>query len=168
MLTLYLAKLSLELPTIGDPVRLIVIDRLFFSRAKRMGGGAAHEHETSVATKPQVTNAVDESVSAKWSAPLAKAGWTSFPNVIFERQQALGLTPLDINILIHFAGCLWRRRGLAEHFSQPHRQKINKRGDLGIEKLTTRIDYENTRTFTDGDEFACRGLLRLCAGGVTC
>ncbi|WP_240159400.1 MULTISPECIES: hypothetical protein [unclassified Burkholderia] len=95
MLTLYLAKLPLELPTIGDRVRLIAIDRLFVSTAKRMGGGAAHEHEMSVATKPQLTNAVDESISAKWSAPLAKAGWTSFSNVIFEHQQALGLTPLD-------------------------------------------------------------------------
>ncbi|AQT54248.1 helix-turn-helix domain-containing protein [Burkholderia cenocepacia] len=62
----------------------------------------------SVATKPQATHAVDKSVAAKWSAPLAKAGWTSFPNIIFERQQALGLTPLDINILIHLAGYWWR------------------------------------------------------------
>ena len=26
-----------------------------------------------------------------------------FPNVLFERQQALGLDPLDINILLHIA-----------------------------------------------------------------
>jgi DNA-binding transcriptional regulator YhcF (GntR family) len=62
----------------------------------------------SAATKPQVSTAVDKSVAAKWSAPLAKAGWTSFPNIIFERQQALGLTPLDINILIHLAGYWWK------------------------------------------------------------
>ncbi|HDR9102696.1 TPA: helix-turn-helix domain-containing protein [Burkholderia vietnamiensis] len=62
----------------------------------------------AAAAKPQATSAVDKSVAAKWSAALTKAGWTSFPNVIFERQQALGLTPLDINILLHLAGYWWR------------------------------------------------------------
>jgi DNA-binding transcriptional regulator YhcF (GntR family) len=38
---------------------------------------------------------------------LAKAGWASFPNVIFERQQALRLSPIDINILLHLAGYWW-------------------------------------------------------------
>jgi len=62
----------------------------------------------AAATKPLATTAIDKSVAAKWSAPLAKAGWTSFPNIIFERQAALGLTPLDINILLHLAGYWWK------------------------------------------------------------
>lgn len=62
----------------------------------------------ATAAKPQATGTVDKSVAAKWSVPLAKAGWTSFPNIIFERQAALGLTPLDINILLHLAGYWWK------------------------------------------------------------
>lgn len=59
--------------------------------------------------KPRIASpsALDKSVAAKWSAPLAKSGWTSFPSVIFERQQALGLSPLDINIVLHLAGYWW-------------------------------------------------------------
>lgn len=51
--------------------------------------------------------ATDKKVAAKWSKTLAESGWTSFPNVIFERQQALQLSPLDINILLHLAGNWW-------------------------------------------------------------
>lgn len=46
-----------------------------------------------------------------------ESGWTSFPNVIFERQQALQLTPLDINILLHLAGSWWNAG------SNPYRSK---------------------------------------------
>lgn len=51
--------------------------------------------------------ATEQKVADKWTKPVADAGWTSFPNVIFERQQALQLTPLDINILLHLAGNWW-------------------------------------------------------------
>jgi predicted transcriptional regulator len=37
----------------------------------------------------------------KWGQVLLAAGWTLIPNIIFERQRALGLDPLDINILLH-------------------------------------------------------------------
>jgi hypothetical protein len=35
----------------------------------------------------------------KWTPTLMKAGWTALPNVLFERQQALGLDAIDINII---------------------------------------------------------------------
>lgn len=44
----------------------------------------------------------------KWSKPLLDAGWTMIPNVIFERQQALGLDAIDINILLHLASYWWK------------------------------------------------------------
>jgi DNA-binding transcriptional regulator YhcF (GntR family) len=58
-------------------------------------------------TKPVVETSADKKVAAKWTRTLAKAGWASFPNVIFERQQALRLSPIDINILLHLAGYWW-------------------------------------------------------------
>lgn len=45
----------------------------------------------------------------KWSKPLMDAGWTAIPTVIFERQSALGLDALDVNILLHLAGYWWTR-----------------------------------------------------------
>jgi len=44
----------------------------------------------------------------KWTRPLLEAGWTMLPNVIFERQQALGLDAIDINILLHLASYWWK------------------------------------------------------------
>jgi DNA-binding transcriptional regulator YhcF (GntR family) len=62
-----------------------------------------------MATNPKAVSdaAADRKVAAKWTKTLAKAGWASFPNVIFERQRALNLEPIDINILLHLAGYWW-------------------------------------------------------------
>lgn len=72
----------------------------------------------------------DKKVAAKWSKPLAQSGWTSFPNVIFERQQALQLTPLDINILLHLAGNWWTPG------SNPYRTKKSLGLAIGVHPRT--------------------------------
>jgi hypothetical protein len=43
----------------------------------------------------------------KWTAPLMQAGWTLIPSVILERQQALGLDAVDMNIIMHLARHWW-------------------------------------------------------------
>ena len=43
----------------------------------------------------------------KWIKPLMEAGWTCIPSVIIERQRALGLDAIDINILMHLATHWW-------------------------------------------------------------
>ena len=43
----------------------------------------------------------------KWSKPLMAAGWTAIPSVIIERQKALGLDALDMNIILHLATYWW-------------------------------------------------------------
>ncbi len=43
----------------------------------------------------------------KWSKTLMDAGWTALPSVILDRQQALGLSALDLNILLHIAKHWW-------------------------------------------------------------
>ena len=43
----------------------------------------------------------------KWSKTLMDAGWTAFPSVILECQKALGLDPMDVNILLHLASHWW-------------------------------------------------------------
>jgi predicted transcriptional regulator len=63
----------------------------------------------------------------KWSPTLMKAGWTVLPNVLFERQQALGLDPLDINILLHIASYWWNESG------KPHPSKVTIAKAIGID-----------------------------------
>jgi DNA-binding MarR family transcriptional regulator len=43
----------------------------------------------------------------KWTPVLLEAGWSMLPNVILERQQALGLDPVDVNILLHLVRYWW-------------------------------------------------------------
>ena len=43
----------------------------------------------------------------KWSKPLMDAGWSVLPNIIIEKQAALGLDPLDMNIILHLVQYWW-------------------------------------------------------------
>jgi predicted transcriptional regulator len=54
---------------------------------------------------------------AKWSRELMQTGWTAIPNVIIERQRALGFDPLDVNILLHLFSYWWTPEG------KPHPSK---------------------------------------------
>ena len=45
----------------------------------------------------------------KWTATLMDAGWTAFPSILLERQRALGLDAMDINIILHLARHWWRK-----------------------------------------------------------
>jgi DNA-binding Lrp family transcriptional regulator len=38
---------------------------------------------------------------------LMEAGWTVLPSIILEKQHALGLDPIDVNILMHLARHWW-------------------------------------------------------------
>jgi hypothetical protein len=42
----------------------------------------------------------------KWTKPLMMAGWTVLPSIILEKQHALGLDAVDVNILLQLA-CHW-------------------------------------------------------------
>ena len=43
----------------------------------------------------------------KWSPELMDAGWTLLPSIILEKQDALGLDPVDVNILLQLARHWW-------------------------------------------------------------
>lgn len=68
----------------------------------------------------------------KWSDPLMDAGWTVLPSVILERQQALGLDPIDVNILLQLARHWW----YADNPPHPSKKAIAE--CLGIKEITVR------------------------------
>jgi hypothetical protein len=43
----------------------------------------------------------------KWSRALMDAGWTVLPSIILEKQHALGLDAVDVNILLQLARYWW-------------------------------------------------------------
>jgi len=60
---------------------------------------------------------VDRKIEKRWGHDLTAAGWTAIPNVIIQRQKALGLTPLDVNILLQLLAYWWEPKNL------PHMSK---------------------------------------------
>jgi DNA-binding transcriptional regulator YhcF (GntR family) len=43
----------------------------------------------------------------KWGRDLMKAGWTILPSIALEKQHALGLRPIDINVLMQLLKHWW-------------------------------------------------------------
>jgi DNA-binding MarR family transcriptional regulator len=68
----------------------------------------------------------------KWSRTLMEAGWTALPSVILERQQALGLDPTDLNILLQLARHWWYRD------QPPHPSKKTIAACIGVDVSTVR------------------------------
>ena len=68
----------------------------------------------------------------KWTRPLMDAGWTAVPSVILQRQQALGLDPLDLNILLQLAQYWWFPENL------PHPSKKALAECMGVNVSTVR------------------------------
>ncbi|MBV8891613.1 helix-turn-helix domain-containing protein [Bradyrhizobium sp.] len=55
---------------------------------------------------------VQKANEEKWSKTLMAAGWTAIPSVILEKQHALGLDAIDMNIIAHLTIYWWKRANL--------------------------------------------------------
>jgi DNA-binding transcriptional regulator YhcF (GntR family) len=74
--------------------------------------------------------AKDRKIEQKWGPDLAASGWTGIPNVLFQRQKALGLTPLDVNIILQLAAYWWEPSNL------PHPSKKSIAAAIGVDPRT--------------------------------
>ncbi|HEX2999850.1 MAG TPA: helix-turn-helix domain-containing protein [Armatimonadota bacterium] len=66
----------------------------------------------------------------KWSKLLMDAGWTAVPSVLLERQKAIGLDALDMNIILHLSIYWWT------HDNKPHPSKKTIAEALGVNPRT--------------------------------
>ncbi|HWT11204.1 MAG TPA: helix-turn-helix domain-containing protein [Allosphingosinicella sp.] len=65
-----------------------------------------------MAIKKQLRGSADlRTNEKKWSKTLMDAGWTALPSVIIENQRQLGLSPLDLNIVLYLASKWWTAEG---------------------------------------------------------
>lgn len=71
----------------------------------------------------------------KWTRPLMAAGWTAVPSVILERQRALGLDPLDVNILLQLARHWW----YADNLPHPSKKAIAECMNVDVSTVRRRI-----------------------------
>ncbi|MGE0652526.1 MAG: helix-turn-helix domain-containing protein [Alphaproteobacteria bacterium] len=80
-------------------------------------------------TKPKA-EAPTRTNEQKWTATLMDAGWTVVPDVIIERQQALGLDAIDVNIIMHLAIRWWQPE------NKPHPSKGTIAAAMGVDART--------------------------------
>jgi hypothetical protein len=68
----------------------------------------------------------------KWSSALMEAGWTVLPSIILEKQHALGLDAVDVNILLQLARYWWYSD------NPPHPSKASIAQCIGVDPSTVR------------------------------
>lgn len=66
----------------------------------------------------------------KWSKPLMDAGYTVIPYVLLDRQDSFGLTPIEVNVLMHLANHWWH----PENLPRPTKGSLAKR--MGVSDKT--------------------------------
>lgn len=66
----------------------------------------------------------------KWGKTLMEAGWTAFPSILVEKQHALGLDALDINILLYLSTYWW------ESENKPYPAKKTIAQAIGVDPRT--------------------------------
>jgi DNA-binding transcriptional regulator YhcF (GntR family) len=103
----------------------------------------------------------------KWTKPLMQAGWNAIPSIIIEKQEALGLDAIDMNIIVHLSNYWWN----AENLPHPSVEKIAKA--IGVQprtvqkrikaledlKLMTRTQRRKTRFGSDTNLYGFEGLI---------
>jgi DNA-binding transcriptional regulator YhcF (GntR family) len=87
-------------------------------------------HELTTMTTPAKPAPVERKIARKWGNDLTNAGWTAIPSVIIRRQKALGLSPLDVNILLQLLSYWWDPENL------PHPSKKSIAQAIGVEPRT--------------------------------
>jgi hypothetical protein len=84
-----------------------------------------------IATNTAAADTVHQ-LEKRWTRALIAPGWTALPSVILERQQALGLDAIDVNILMQLARYWWKRD------NPPHPSKATIAACLGVDGSTVR------------------------------
>ena len=78
----------------------------------------------------------------KWSPTLMTAGWTALPSVILERQQGLGLDPLDLNILLQLARYWWFKEQLPCPSKKTIAECVGVKSESTIRKRIARMEAD--------------------------
>lgn len=104
----------------------------------------------------------------KWSKPLMAAGWNVIPNIIIEKQEALGLDAIDMNIVVHLSHYWWhpdnlphpsvatiaKAIGIKPRTVQKHMKGLEDAG------LVTREERRHTKTGSATNLYDLSGLIK--------
>lgn len=88
---------------------------------------------TRAAKKPGRTELYQ--LERRWTAALVRPGWTALPSVIIDRQQALGLDPIDMNIILHLAKHWWQK----DNPARPSKASVAAAMNVNVSTIRKRI-----------------------------
>ncbi|MDU0343148.1 hypothetical protein [Bosea rubneri] len=104
---------------------------------------------------------------AKWTKTVLAAGWNAFPSIIIEKQEALGLDAIDINIILHLSNYWWVKENLP-HPSVGAVAKALRISERTVQKRITalcktgfmeRTERRNTRVGSTTNLYSFNGLI---------
>ncbi len=119
------------------------------------------------AIKPAEAEALRRN-EAKWSKPLMAAGWNAIPSIIIEKQEALGLDALDMNIIVHLSNYWWHADKLpcpsvatiAKAIGVQPRTVQKRIAALQALGLLTRVERRETRFGSQPNLYGFDGLIK--------
>ncbi|MGV8840609.1 MAG: helix-turn-helix domain-containing protein [Bauldia sp.] len=103
----------------------------------------------------------------KWTPELMNVGWTVIPSIIIERQRALGLDAIDMNLILHLAQYWWE----ADNLPHPSVKKIadalgvsvrtvqKRMAGLEAAKLMKRVERRQTKNGSATNYYSFEGLI---------
>ena len=120
-----------------------------------------------IATKKAGTETLKQN-EAKWTKTLMDAGWNAIPSVIIERQKALGLDAIDMNIIVHLTNYWWQAENLprpsvatiADAIGVKPRTVQKRIKGLEAAGLMRRIERRKTRYGSDTNLYEFKGLIK--------
>ena len=108
-------------------------------------------------------------IEQRWSKPVADAGWTAVPNVLLDKQATIGLSPMDLNIVLQIAKFWWNADapypsietvaaaiGVTSRTVQRHISRMEKSGLLERQERFYAKGGQKTNTYT------FEGLIKRC------
>lgn len=103
----------------------------------------------------------------KWTKPLMDAGWNAIPSIIIEKQAALGLDAVDMNIIVHLSHYWWNAEKLphpsiktiAAAIGLKPRAVQKRIKSLQAANLLTRTERRETRYGSDTNLYSFEGLI---------
>ena len=111
-----------------------------------------------------------KAIEERWTKPLADAGWTPLPNVVLEKQAALGLSPMDVNIILQIAKHWWERdsrpypsvEAVAEAIGVKPRTVQRHVSKMVNEGLLERVPRFYSKGGQKSNEYGFDGLIKRC------
>lgn len=108
---------------------------------------------------------------AKWSKPLMAAGWNAIPSIIIEKQEALGLDALDMNIIVHLSNYWWHADKLpcpsvatiAKAIGVQPRTVQKRIAALQASGLITRVERRESRFGSQTNLYGFDGLIKAAS-----